>query len=181
MNFDPQPKISEVESVLEKSLNLGNILKTLTRESRIVGMEGEKVEDPVAQEVLEVGPETLDQIEIFLKAHGIIHLKPLPFAYGYSAVILDAGDEIVRISRMKPDERLDNEYVLRPRVTEIIGSVSVEICKKLTTAGITEKDVQQVQEDLRTQGYRWSDAGADNLAKDENGKLFIIDGRVVKE
>ena len=164
----------------EQPLDLVGRLKKLYRILNTPGMEGEKVEDPVAEEILRVGSDTLQQVESFLKENGVESLTPIEGAYGFSAVVFDAGNNIVRLSRMKPTEKPNIPYVLQPLAAEIIGPISVQISKKLNTHGITEAEAIEVENNLKAEGYDWRDPGADNLGRDENGKLFIIDGSVIK-
>lgn len=141
-------------------------------------MEDEKVQDPIAQEILEMGPENIREVDLFLRNNGITTLAPLEEGHGFSAVVLDAGDKVVRLSRMKPTEKPNVPYVHPPLISEIIAGLSIQISKKLETENITEADVESMQNKLKAIGYRWDDAGTDNLGRDENGNLLIIDGSV---
>lgn len=164
----------------EQHLQLTDILKKLFRTPSIQGMEGEKVVDPIAQEILSTGPENLEKIEFFLKENNITNIVPLEQGHGFSAVVLEANDKVVRLSRQMSTSKPNAPHVLQPLAVEIIGGVSVQISKKLNTINITEDDVQKVQDDLKTAGYRWDDAGPDNLGRDENGNIFILDGSIIK-
>ncbi|HVV15230.1 MAG TPA: hypothetical protein VHD55_02450 [Candidatus Paceibacterota bacterium] len=161
-----------------RSLNLAGTLQKLFRPVLIKGMEGEKTEDPIARVIAEAGPKNLSDIESYLTAQSIDALAPLEHGYGFSAVVLDAGDRVVRLSRLKPTHKPGIPLVLQPLAEEIVGKISVQIFKKLQTAGITDADVQNVKDQLGMEGYRWDDAGTDNLGRDENGQLFILDGSV---
>jgi hypothetical protein len=171
----PNHKESHEES---PSLFLTNILKGLERISPIAGMGGQKEEDPVAQEILNVGSENLREVEMFLKDQGITTLAPLKSGYGFSAVVLDAQDKVVRLSRMKPTLKPSVPHVLQPLVSTIVGRLSVQISEKLETDNITEADVERLQNDLKAIGYQWNDAGTDNVGRDHNGNLLVIDGSV---
>lgn len=176
--------MEEMKPVIENTEHLPelvSILKTLSRPAPFPGMEGEMLEDPIAREIMAVGTETLTQAGIFLEQNGIHTLSPLESGYGFSSVVLDAGDTVVRLSRMAPTKKPDAPHVLQPVAAEIIGGLSIQISKKLDTYAITEDDVKKVQDDLSEEGYVWDDAGTDNLGRDENNGLFIIDGSVSKK
>jgi len=143
-------------------------------------MEGEMIEDPVAQSILKVGPEQLRDVTTFLAENGVLGLEPLAGAYGTGAVVLDAGDRVVRLSRSAPPLRPNTPFVLQPSVVTTVGEISVEIMLKLETGSISDADVVSVQRELGKLGYIWDDAGADNLGRDSDGKLWVIDGSVTK-
>lgn len=161
-------------------LKLVELLSSLKRKSPIPGMENELVPDPVAEELLNAGPDNLTEISIFLKNSGISNLNELPDKWGFSAVVLDAGDRVIRLSKNQPTAKPDAPYVLRPESQKKIGNVYVQISKKVSTGNISEADVESVRKDLAAQGYEWDDAGTDNLGRDEKGNLMIIDGSVKK-
>ena len=174
-----EEKKTSTESV-EQGLQLTENLKNLFRVSRILGMEGQREEDPIARGILETDVENLKKIEQYLKEQNIKHLAPLKEGYGVSSVVLDAGGVVVRLSRMRPTQKVDIPHVLQPLAEAVIGGVSVQISKKLKTSGITEHDVKKVQDDLQKIGYTWGDPGTDNLGRDEQGNMFILDGDVKK-
>jgi hypothetical protein len=157
---------------------LTKTLRGLQRAVRIPGMEGEMVPDPVAQQLLSFGKSDIEAVSHFLDEKGIDNPQPLNEGYGTFAIVLDAGDKIVRLSLSNPPARVEAPYVLQPEVNEKIGQVWVQIVKKVDTSGITEQDLVNIQNDLASQGYKWDDPGTDNLGRDELGNLVIIDGTV---
>jgi hypothetical protein len=161
----------------EKTLNLREILANSFRLSKIRGMEGEKQPDPIAQEILRSSSD-LNDVEKFLLDNEITSLSPL--GNGFSALVFDTGDKVVRLSQMSPTQKPHIKGILQPLASEIIGGISVQIFKKLETKNITDADVEQVQQEFAEQGYHWDDAAPDNLGRDENGSLFVIDGSVVE-
>ncbi len=136
--------------------------------------------DPVAKDLLLTGQNTIDAVTQFLKEQGIIAFQIAEGGYGFSSLVLDASDRIVRLSFGSPTLKPAVIHVLKPLVSKRVGKIHVLIAKKLDMSNITEDDVRKVQTDLGAQGYRWNDAGMDNLGRDERGDLWIIDGSVVK-
>lgn len=165
----------------ENRLELFPLLKSLKRKSKIRGMEGVSVEDPVARDLIRTGEESLRAVEKFLRDNEITEVKALKSGHGFSAIVLDAGGgKVIRLSRIPPTKKPDVPHVLQPLVAARIGDVFVQISEKVSTENITEEDVEKVQKDLEALGYEWDDAGTDNLGRDDKGSLWIIDGSVKK-
>ncbi len=164
----------------DRPLHLENILKELQRPSPFAGMEGEKFEDPVAQEIITIGSESLNKIESFLKVNDVEELAPLGDGYGFSAVVLDGGKKVVRLSRIPPTKKPELLQILQPLAVACINGIWIQISKKLNTGGVTQDDVKKIEDDLIAQNYHWDDAGTDNLGIDEDGNVFILDGSVTE-
>ncbi len=169
-----------MESSERSKKNLIEVIRGLTRLSPIAGMEGEVVPDPIAGYLLSK-KDALKSIEKYLHGKGFLHIKPLTNGHGMSAVVLDAGDHVVRLSAMHPSAKPEHRLVLKPLLREVIEGVSVIVSKKLRTDTITDDDVTRVQQELTNDGYIWDDAGRDNLGKDEEGNVFVLDGSVQKK
>ncbi len=166
-----------MESIERNKKGLIDVIRGLTRLSPIPGMEGEAVPDPIA-EYLVSKKSALKSVESYLHEKGFYDLTPLKDGYGMSAVLLDAGDNVIRLSGMYPTAKPEHRRVLKPSHSEIIDGISVVISKKLQTDAITDNDVAMVQKEFANDGYTWDDAGRDNLGKDDAGNLFVIDGSV---
>lgn len=161
--------------------NITTLLRALYRRSPIKGMEGQHEPDPIAQDLLVAGQANIDEVEQYLVGQGITHLEPLKGGYGFESVVFDAGDRVARLSRHRLPDKPDAPYVLQPLASEKIGKILVTINKKLVTSGISDDDVRRIQDDLNQQGWYWDDSGTDNLARDETGQFWIIDGSVKRK
>ncbi|MDO8483024.1 MAG: hypothetical protein Q7S86_04365 [bacterium] len=160
---------------------LVGLITTIKRPVPIPGMEGEEASDPVAQELLRLSGQAFVEVARYLNGLEITELSLLAKAYSSNAVLLDSGSRVVRLSANEPVRKVDAPYVLQPIAAEKIGSIYVQISKKVQTEGITEADVGNVQANLAAQGYEWDDAGTDNLGRDESGGLVILDGTVKRK
>ena len=49
------------------------------------------------------------------------------------------------------------------------------VSKKLNTTGITNNDIINLYVKLRNDGYLWYDTKIDNVGKDENGNILLLD------
>lgn len=156
--------------------SLRNALARVDRPVLIPGMEGERVPDPVASDLLRA--KELEGAATFLSDNGVKIQGPLPDAHGASSVVLDAGSDVVRLGRGGVREYPDVPFVAKPRLSQEIGDVRVEVLPKLETKNISEADVAAMKAEAERAGYRWDDAGTDNLGRAPDGKLYIIDGNL---
>ena len=161
----PQPSIADL---------LGNA----TRQYKIGG-EPMQESDPRAQLILKsLSPEHQQAIDSLIAGSGAVN--PHVLASGFDHVVLDLGNgEVMRMGR-RPQHEEDSPYVLKPVASQTFGDVGVEIYPKVNTAGITPADVETVKSDLAQQGLHWDDAAPDNLGRDAQGNLKILDGQVKK-
>jgi len=108
---------------------------------------------------------------------------------GESSIVFELGNEVIKITFNEYDRHPSmKEYVshssaiLQPNFEIIIDQVklhdySAKIIglKKLLLDGISTEDVLSVYMQLRKDGYLWYDTKAENIGRDENGNLFLID------
>jgi hypothetical protein len=131
--------------------------------------------DPVARDILNTGDiRALDQE---LAKHGIQNPKPL--AGGMSSIVLDAGDRVVRLGVGPSKPRPNVPEVLQAEATGMVGKIGYEILPKAETAGMAESDVLRMSEALQVRGYRFSDAGTDNLGR-VGGRTVVLDSGAVE-
>lgn len=156
---------------------LRSALSSATRTSRIPGMVGDVVPDPIAQDLLR-RQGSLRQIAARLAELGINGLRPL--AGGASSVVLDAGERVVRLGFGDVVSRPNIPEVLQADATGAVGGVRYEVLPKVDTAGIGDTDVATMDKALRARGYAFSDPGSDNLGR-LNGNLVVTDpGSITK-
>jgi len=130
--------------------------------------------DPVAQEILRSGD--VPKLEEALARHGIRETKPL--AGGVSSLVLDAGDRVVRIGLGAATPRPKIPEVLQAEASGMAGKIGYEILPKAETVGMGESDVLAMSDALRTRGFRFSDAGTDNLGR-VGGRTVVLDSGAV--
>lgn len=147
-------------------VGLVEALRAATRESRLVG----PVPDPIAQDVLRA--RNLDALERELAASGVRGLKPL--SGGASSVVLDAGENVVRIGYGEDIPRPDIPEVLQASQHGAVGGLRYEVLPKVDTASITPEDVATLTAQLAARGYQWGEAGSDNAGR-HNGRLVVTD------
>jgi len=109
--------------------------------------------------------------------------------YGESSIVFELNNEIIKLTFNEYDNHPSmNEYVshssaiLQPNFEVILDQVrqygycaKIIGLKKLSLDGITNEDVLNVYTKLRNDGYLWYDTKLENIGKDENGKVFLID------
>lgn len=59
--------------------------------------------------------------------------------------------------------------------TMLLFDPKIIVAKRLNVEGITMKDVVDLYVDLRNDGYLWSDTKIQNVGKDENGNIKLLD------
>lgn len=160
----PENRIAELDELATSGLI--DALGSTTRETRLLG----NVPDPVAQEVL--NSHSVKLLDRELVSQGFRDLRPL--AAGASSVVLDAGDKVVRIGLGEGATRPNIPEMLQALRSGTVGVLRYEILPKIDTHGISEADVQAMETMMKERGYRWDDAAADNLGR-QNGRLVISD------
>lgn len=141
-------------------------LAAATRSTNLLGV----VPDPIAQEVL--ASKSLELLGEELAGHGIRDLQP--FAAGASSVVLRAGEKVVRLGLGDPVHRPAIPEVLQAERSGAVGFIRYEVLPKVDTDGITDAEVQALQERLQASGYEWGDAAPDNAGRHE-GRLVVTD------
>ncbi|TXT28378.1 MAG: Uncharacterized protein FD131_3155 [Rhodocyclaceae bacterium] len=168
---DPEPRsLSETggqaPAEVVASSGLIGALAATTRETRLVGT----TQDPVARDLIE--SQHLQALDQKLASLGIRDLKPI--AAGTSSVVLDAGQDVVRVGMGDLTPRPIIPEVLQAQREGVIGGLRYEILPKVEVTGITEHDVSLMQSRIAERGYQWTDAGIDNLGR-INGQLVVTD------
>lgn len=157
--------------------SLRQVLQQLTRPSRIPGMVGELIPDPIAQDLLSFP--ALDSVAAQLRAYGINQLQPL--GYGASSVVLDAGDgRVVRLGIGHLVSVPSIPEVVQPLAAGMAGPVRFEIMPRAETRYMTDADVREIAIRLAQRGYEFSDAGIDNIGR-LDGRVVVIDPGAVTE
>jgi hypothetical protein len=148
------------------SSGLVGALTATTRETRLLGT----TQDPVARDILE--SQHLQALDHKLASLGIRDLQPI--AAGASSVVLDAGQDVVRVGMGDITPRPVIPEVLQAQREGTIGGLRYEILPKVEVTGISEQDVGAMLARLAERGYQWADAGIDNLGR-INGQLVVTD------
>jgi len=149
--------------------------------SVVVGGERQNHPDPVAIDVLRALSKTPGGLRAFDSlVASRTEQQPTFLGAGVGHAVLDLGNgEVLKLGKLQKQER--SRYALQPEVSGEIGSVAYAIYPKLDTSGISDADVDLVDAQLRSEGLEWSDAGKDNLGRDANGDLKILDGDVTRK
>lgn len=145
--------------------NLRQALHESTRKTR-----WGSVADPVATDVL--NSISYASLERALHENGIRDLKPL--SGGVFSVVLDAGNNVVRLGYGTLEVRPPIPEVLQVLSNGQAGNLRYEILPKVDTASVNDQDLQAVLAALTQRGYHWNDAGLDNIGK-HHGQIVIID------
>jgi hypothetical protein len=151
-------------------------LRNSKREVRFGQPTTWNVMDPHAEEILARTPVDLGKIDAVLAANGITELKPLDA--GFESIVLDAGDKVVRLTTGQRRQTPDIPEYNKPIAQGEIAGVRIEILPKLDVANITTVDVKAIEVRLAARDLHWGDAAPDNLGRDTDGNLKIIDGRI---
>ena len=105
---------------------------------------------------------------------------------GESSFIFEYDGQIIKLSTMSYDNYStltdyvkESTHILKPidEVTVNLGNYNASILfqEKLDLSNITEQDVTDMALALREDGYLWYDLKKENIGKDMNGNLFLID------
>lgn len=151
--------------VSAQNTGLYNALQNSFRETR-----WGRVPCPIAEDIMESSSFTA--LEKALLDRGIRDLKP--FSGGASSVVLDAGENVVRICFGAPQARPETPEVLQVIDYGSAGRFWFEIVPKADTHSVIKQDVQAVVEALQRRGYSWDDAKTNNIGR-YKGQLFVID------
>lgn len=150
---------------------LRRYLAGMTRPSRIRGMEGEPVPDPVAQDLLLYAD--IQALWVQLTKLGIQDLAYL--GAGASSVVFDAGEGLaLRLGMGTPVSLPRIAGLIQPLARGTAGSARFELMPLADTEGVTPADVEEVAQMLALQGYRFTDEGLDNIGR-VDGQLVVID------
>ncbi|MFG6417067.1 hypothetical protein ACG02S_24530 [Roseateles sp. DC23W] len=150
---------------------MARLLADLTRPSRIAGMEGVLLADPVAQDVLSAA----DLVDLWRQLHSLGVEALAPVGYGASSVVFDVGHGLaVRLGVGAPADVPRIAGVIQPLARGPAGGARFELMPLAATAGITDSDVLAVAATLARQGYAFSDPGPDNVGR-VDGELLVID------
>ena len=97
-----------------------------------------------------------------------------PLSGGASSVVLDAGEQVVRIGIGPLVDRPRIPEMLQVRAAGTVVGLHYEVLPKANTRDITQADVDLMSNQLSERGYAWGDAAKDNLGRHE-GRLVVID------
>ena len=126
--------------------------------------------DPIAQDVLR--SRSLGKLGQKIATLGLPPVRPL--SGGASSVVLDAGEQVVRIGIGPLVDRPRIPEMLQVRAAGTVGGLHYEVLPKANTRDITQADVDLMSNQLSERGYAWGDAAKDNLGRHE-GRLVVID------
>ena len=129
-----------------------------------------KVPDPIAENI--ASSVSFDALEKTLLDFGIYGLKPL--SGGTFSVVLDAGDNVLRIGFGALLERPQIPEILQPIRSGMVGGLRFEIFPKADTDSVVDADLVEINQSLAEKGYQWGDSGLDNIGK-VHGKIVVID------
>lgn len=108
---------------------------------------------------------------------------------GESSISFEINDEIIKITFMQYKNHISlkeyvshSESILQPNF-ELVNdnvkwyrsSAKFIILKKLNLKGITNNDILSLYVKLRNDGYLWYDTKIENVGKDENGNILLLD------
>ncbi|KQN96805.1 hypothetical protein [Paenibacillus sp. Leaf72] len=140
------------------------------------------VPDVVAHEILKVieRDNLAASIGSYLIEQGCLYLKPL--GAGTGSVVFEITEGMILrlgVGILKPV--IESEYVNQPICQKQFGLIRVEIYPKLITKDISDSDVTKLTVLLSSMMIQFIDPGTDNIGKDTNGRLKVIDpGAVVR-
>lgn len=113
---------------------------------------------------------------------------------GQDSCVIECNNKIIKITGLFYDDMFLSEYVSRcdsiisPLYEKNVGVnvydtnlfVTVLLFDKLDTKKITWYETEQMYIKLREAGYIWSDPRPENIGRDENGQIKLIDyGQIV--
>jgi hypothetical protein len=153
---------------------IADLLGSANRKYSVGGYRMEEP-DPRAQMILKsLSPEEQGTVNSLMADAN----NPKVLGSGFDHVVVDLGnDNVMRLGKL-PQHAVDSPYILKPIKSQAVGQVGVEVYPKLETSGITDKDLETVKSGLAKHGLEWDDAAKDNLGRDKEGNLKIIDGQV---
>lgn len=134
------------------------------------------VEDPLARDILsspyfKLLEESVNKLELsFLE----------PLGAGVSHLVLDIGNNVLRIGFGTLQERVNLPIILQPLNSIQIGSLHYEILPKADIMNVTQEHLNSIMLQLNNSGYQWHDAGIDNIGLIEDNPV-IIDSEGIKK
>jgi len=177
----PKPEPQDVAQEAAQAPVAAGVDEILSSAKRPVKIGGETFidQDPRAELIQNtLTPDQKEQVDALMKSEGADNPKFL--AGGFDHVVIDLGnDKVLKLGKL-PKEQPETPFSLKPTASKTIGNVGVEVYPKLDTKGITEDDVQHVVSELAKQDLTWNDPGTDNLGRDADGNLKILDGEVTE-
>ncbi len=138
-----------------------------------------------------LNPEQVDKITSslvdFCSKNNIANLKVI--GSGESSITFEYNNEIIKLTFMEYDNHKTlkeyvshSRYILQPEAEEIIelGYFNAKILKTkklqiLNQEEYTSSDLIDMYCHLRDDGYLWYDTKPENIGKDENGNMYLID------
>ena len=171
-------KLSEETSVETKDAELIEEINNNYIFQRLIERSEVKVED-----IIENVKEICDEI-------GCDYTNVKVIGHGESSITLDIGNQVIKISTLPVNQDMINETDglvadaknLKTIQVNKYGDVNIYTMEKLDISGITEADVIDMFCKLREKGYVWGDLRTDNLGRNSNGDIQLLDyGQIFKE
>lgn len=157
------------------------LIRALSRTVRRTRWGG--VPDPVARDVLAMIGHLEENHRKALEAW-LAWFRPVgfePIGAGLTSVVLDIGrGRVLRIGAGPLACVPVSVHVNQPLERWRAGWLRVEVYPKLDTAGITDADVERVRQALEAEGLEFHDPGPDNLGRDQQGNLKVLDPGAVR-
>jgi hypothetical protein len=97
-------------------------------------------------------------------------------AGGTEKVVLDVDGTVVRVSNT-PARYGNYENQLRPTHAGMVGDLYVEIVPRVRM-DLTKQEIIDFDNQVKADGMHWADANIDNLGRDADGRIVVIDGEV---
>lgn len=139
-----------------------------------------------------LNPEQVDKITSslvgFCSKNNIANLKVI--GSGESSITFEYNNEIIKLTFMEYDNHKSlkeygshSRYILQPNAEEIIelGYYNAKILKTKKLQIVNPEDLSASSDlmdmycHLRDDGYLWYDTKLENIGKDENGNIYLID------
>lgn len=124
----------------------------------------------------------------FCKKNNISNLKVI--GSGESSITFEYNNQIIKLTFIQYGEHKSlkeyvshSRYILQPDIEEIVdlGYYSAKILKAKKLQVLDDKDLKASSDlidmycHLRDDGYLWYDTKLENIGKDENGNMYLID------
>ena len=146
----------------------------------------------IAENFYFLQPEQVEKITTslidFCKKNNIANLKVI--GSGESSITFEYNNEIIKLTFMEYDNHKSlkeyvshSRYILQPNDEEIVelGYYNAKILKTKKLQILNQEDLStsgaliDMYCHLRDDGYLWYDTKLENIGKDENGNLYLID------
>ena len=171
-------KLAEDNPIMEKDLEITEELSNIS------------VFNMLSKDLETLNDDIIENVKVVCDEIGFDYTNAKIIGYGETSVTLDVGDQIIKISCLPVNQDMINEtdgLVAKADNLKTIkvnnsDSVNIYTMEKLDTSNITEEDVSDMFCKLREKGYVWGDLKTDNLGRNSNGDIQLLDyGQIFKE